>query len=116
MLIAACRASDSGPLDPGKSSWPVFEQLGTRVLVLLYLVPFWFDLRPENRGIRDLMPPRMALTYSNTGKAAISPLGTASTGKPAFLHARRPPLITATRTPFSFSMFCSSRATRVLVA
>ena len=54
--------------------------------------------------------------YANSGNTAISSPGTASTGRPAFVHARRPPLITATRTSFCCSMFCNSRATRVLVA
>jgi hypothetical protein len=50
--------------------------------------------------------------YLKVGKSAISPGGTASSGKPAFFQARRPPLITAARIPF----FCNSRATRALVA
>jgi hypothetical protein len=74
------------------------------------------DRRSLRTRLRDGAVLDCPLGYSNAGRLANSSRGTPSTGKPAFTQARNPPLMTVTCTPLPCSIFCSSRATRVLVA
>ena len=73
-------------------------------------------LVPNQHNAPEIIVRRSAPNWhelqSKRGNFVISSGGTGSSGSPAFFQARKPPLMTAARTPFS----SRRRATRTLVA